>query len=182
MSDSGPYADSVQVAIADDKAIVRIRGRGSFQVSSAVKDFGSRAVQSGARTFLFDLTDCIGMDSTFMGTVAGLAFRLRKCAPAGRVLMLNLIPKTRNLLKTLGLDQVVETHMIDETPSELKPFTRQPDHALDEVETQSDRQTNAETALKAHEDLVRLSADNLPKFKDVIEFLREDVKQESAPS
>ncbi len=32
-----------------------------------------------------------------------------------------------------------------------------------------------ETILEAHEDLVAASADNLPKFRDVIEFMRDSV-------
>ena len=34
----------------------------------------------------------------------------------------------------------------------------------------------AETMLEAHENLVKLSPENLPKFKDVLTFLREDLK------
>jgi hypothetical protein len=35
--------------------------------------------------------------------------------------------------------------------------------------------------LEAHENLVRLSPENLPKFKDVLAFLREDLKRPDSP-
>lgn len=176
MSESGPAGDSVQVALFPDKAVVRIVGRGSFHVSTSVKDFGREAARRGARELIFDLRQCIGMDSTFMGVTAGLAFYLRKADPPGRVIMLNLSPKTRNLLKTLGLDQVVETHMQDEDLSAYADVLRR-EEELETVEDQADRAEKAETALDAHRDLVELTPENKPKFKDVIAFLEEDVAQ-----
>ena len=38
----------------------------------------------------------------------------------------------------------------------------------------------AETILEAHENLVELSPENLPKFKDVLTFIREDLKKKEA--
>jgi hypothetical protein len=51
--------------------------------------------------------------------------------------------------------------------------------AFTEIQQEGDnRKTTAETMLEAHEDLVRVSPENLPKFKDVLTFLREDLEQE----
>ena len=49
------------------------------------------------------------------------------------------------------------------------------DETDQESETRWDR---AETMLDAHEALVDVSAENLPKFKDVLAFLREDLDKE----
>jgi hypothetical protein len=114
-----------------------------------------------------DLADCIGMDSTFMGVLAGLSGRLKK---KGQTLeLINLSEKNAALLATLGVDQVI-SH-----------YSHSHGHALPESLAQSlptaeaTKKDLAETALKAHETLVELSEENQSRFKRVIEYLRADV-------
>ena len=64
---------SVQVGVAGPAAWVRVDGRGSFQNSSGLKDFAAEMKQRGIRQFVIDLKSCELMDSTFLGTLAGLA-------------------------------------------------------------------------------------------------------------
>src|SRR5450631_2319235 len=56
---------------------IRVEGRGSFQNSPALKEFSRKLIDEGRRKFVVDLKSCLAMDSTFMGTLAGLAIRLR---------------------------------------------------------------------------------------------------------
>lgn len=168
--------DRLLVAIQGDTAFVRVFGRGSFKVSSAMKQFGAAAVQEGVKRVVFDMRECLGMDSTFMGVLAGLAFRLRQSFN-GDMLMVNLSNRTRGLLATLGLDQLIRPHMAGSTPEELEQILgRWPPMSTLEAAPASQRET-AETMLEAHEKLVELSPENLPKFKDVLTFLREDLKK-----
>jgi anti-sigma B factor antagonist len=169
-------ADQLAVMVNDEIAYVRLRDRGSFKISKAMKQFGLSAIEGGATKLVVDLTDCVGMDSTFMGVIAGLAFRLRK-GNGGRVVMINLSPRTRGLLGTLGLDQLVETHMQGSTPAELSdPFLGSED--MDRIDQPSaSRKETAEMMLEAHENLVEVSPENLPRFKDVLTFLREDIRK-----
>jgi hypothetical protein len=109
------------------------------------------------------------MDSTFMGVLAGLSGRLKK---TGKMLeLINLSEKNANLLATLGVDQVLSFYKNDHG------------HVIPEQETQSlptdqaSKKEMAETALTAHEELTRLSEDNKPRFKRVIELLKEDVNR-----
>jgi len=169
--------DKLLVAIAKDTAFVRVQGRGSFKVSTAMKEFVAAAIERGCQRMILDMAECIGMDSTFMGVLAGLAVRLKAQAD-GRIIMLNLSLRTRGLLATLGLDQVIEPYMAGGTPEPLQalfPVTGEKLTSLDTLEGSS--RATAETMLEAHEDLVRLAPDNLPKFKDVLTFLREDLKR-----
>ena len=168
-------ADKLLVAKDARHAFVRVVGRGSFKVSPALKEFATAALTGDCMELVLDLRDCIGMDSTFMGVLAGIALRLR--ARNGRVVMINLSSRTRGLLGTLGLDQVVVPYLAGETPPELASLSsaESPLVALSDRE-RSTRET-AETMLEAHQNLVELSPDNLPKFKDVLAFLREDLKR-----
>ncbi|MBU1693346.1 MAG: STAS domain-containing protein [Verrucomicrobia bacterium] len=172
-----PSGDGLHVAIQGPLAFVRVLGRGTFKISSSLKEFAVRAINSGCRRLVLDMSECVGMDSTFMGVLAGLAFRLRT-VPDGRIVMVNLNQRTRGLLATLGLDEAVDPHLAGSWPEDLKPFLAgggKPLAALP-VEERDEAET-AQTMLEAHEDLVRLSPENLPKFKDVLTFLREDLKK-----
>jgi anti-sigma B factor antagonist len=119
------------------------------------------------------------MDSTFMGVMAGLAFRLKK-KNNGRLYMVNLSARTRGLLSTLGLDQLVETFMAGATPPEFQAVFTQGREMKTLASDESSRRETAEMMLEAHEHLVEVSPENLPRFKDVLTFLREDIKRAEA--
>ena len=168
--------DKLLVALGGDIALIRVLGRGSFKVSTALKDFSAAAIEKGVRSLVLDMAECVGMDSTFMGVLAGLALRLKQKS-GGRIAMINLSLRTRGLLATLGLDQVIDPHMAGATPENLRPFFQGVPHEMTALDTREISQfTTTETMLEAHEDLVKLSPENLPKFKDVLTFLREDLK------
>lgn len=175
MASNNKPTDQLLVAMDDRRAFVRVVGRGSFKVSPALKEFALAAIERGGVELILDMQDCIGMDSTFMGVLAGLALRLRE--RGGRVVMVNLSARTRTLLATLGLDQVVEPYMVGEPPPDLaKLLGGGPVLSAPAARERTMRET-AETMLEAHQNLVKISPENLPKFKDVLAFLREDLKK-----
>jgi len=160
--------DDLQAAITDHTVFVRVIGRGSFKVAAPLKQFVAKVTsQRPISTVAIDLKECIGMDSTFMGVLAGLAGRLKKTNQT--LELINLSDKNAQLLKTLGVDQVLSFyrdghgHQLAAQETESVPTD------------QASKKEMAETALQAHEKLVQISEENLPKFKRVIEFLKEDV-------
>lgn len=174
MQDADPVKDRLLVALQDKVGYVQVCGRGTFKVSSALKKFGLAAVESGCTRLLMDMAACVGMDSTFMGVIAGLATELKR-ARTGEIVMVNLSEKTRGLLATLGLDQVVQVHLEGCTPADVVL----PEGAGAQLEAleagDESRCATAETMLEAHENLVEMSPENYPRFKDVLTFLREDL-------
>ena len=179
MSEPKSQEERLSVAVVQRTALVRVEGRGSFKISTALKEFGASAVAGGARVLVVDLRVCANMDSTFMGVLAGLSGRLRTTA-RGRLILVNLSAKNRALIATLGLDQLVDAHDVGDTPKPLRVL-------LDETEVEGltpqpeSKRTTAETMLEAHELLSELTPENVPKFKDVLEYLREDVRRRSQP-
>ncbi len=163
-------SDDLQAAIDGDKLFVQVIGRGSFKVAAPLKQYIADVCQKKPiRTVALDLKECIGMDSTFMGVLAGLSGRLKKTDQT--LELINLSEKNANLLATLGVDQILAFYSHDHG------------HDIPEQETESlptDQATEkemAETALTAHQELTRLSEDNKPRFKRVIELLKEDVNR-----
>ena len=170
-----PSTDRALVALKDRDAFVRIEGRGSFKVSSALKQFADDCMQREIQRMLLDMTACIGMDSTFMGVLAGVATRMKR-ANGGVVILYNLSPRTRGLLATLGLDQIIQAFEAGATPTDMIPRDSDNLAPLQPSESQLER---AQTMLEAHEKLCEINPDNLPKFKDVLTYRREDVQKKS---
>lgn len=132
-----------------------------------MKEFAKEMVNRGHREFIVDLKNCPVMDSTFMGTLAGMALRLRELGQ-GQLHVVNLNERNSELLKNLGLDQLFSL----DGPSVNKVDT-EASKAIESKET--DRHEQAETMLEAHKALIEASPENVTKFKDVIEYLKQDL-------
>ena len=176
MADSDQQRDKLLVVLHDRTAYVHVTGRGCFNNSTTLKQFGTAAIEQDCQTLVLDMADCIGMDSTFMGVLAGLAFRLKQKSE-GEILMVNLSTRTRSLLATLGLDRVIRPFMAGSTPPEFQQVLTGPVELAPIEDKEVSKKETAATMLAAHENLVDLSEANIPKFKDVLTFLREDVRK-----
>jgi len=172
----GREADAVLAAIHKGAALVQVKGRGSFKVGPALKEFAATALTNGCRVFVFDMNDCTGMDSTFMGVLAGIAMKVKN-EPGARIALINMSPKTQNLLETLGVTRLVEIHAAGDTSDDVKSLFAGLVGAEALSSAIEDRKLTLETMLAAHEDLVKVSPDNLPKFKSVMAYLSADLKQ-----
>lgn len=160
----------VSVGTFNRTVCVKVEGRGSFQNSVGLKDFVKRMIQRGYRDFLVDLNACELMDSTFMGTLAGTALRLKEVGQGG-LRIVNANTRNRDLLAGLGLDQLFEVSGQQENfpiPSERLAVAN------------TDDQEHKQTALEAHEALVATDPANAIKFRDVIDFLKQDLGEEKA--
>src|SRR5918997_2346049 len=66
-------------------------------------------VTRGYREFVVDLEHCVMMDSTFMGTMAGVALKLKELGH-GHLHVVHCGQRSRELLTGLGLDQIFQIH------------------------------------------------------------------------
>lgn len=157
---------SILVGSSDRIVWIKVDGRGTFQNSPGVKEFVKQMIHRGSRDFVVDLGGCELMDSTFMGTLAGVALRLRELGQ-GSLKAINVNPRNAGLLENLGLDQlfVVEVGEAAPAPTDLREAS----------EPQTDEAAQKAAVLSAHEALVRADAANAVKFKDVIEYLRQEL-------
>jgi len=147
---------------------IKVEGKGSFLNSAGVKEFAKEMVNRGHREFVVDLRNCPVMDSTFMGTLAMIALRLREIGQ-GSLHVVNLNERNHDLLTNLGLDQLfsMDACGVRDSGSALRDSLQpapSPDHSA-----------QAETMLEAHEALVEADPENLTKFKDVLEYLKQDL-------
>ena len=128
-------------------------------------------LERGFRIFIVDLNSCSVMDSTFMGTLAGIALRLREFGN-GRLVVRNANQRNADLLENLGLNNLFE---IESKGSSAKSENHLEAAPL-EPKDSTDRSDQAACMIEAHEALVDADPENLARFKDVLEYLKQDLR------
>lgn len=172
---SGNTNDNLTAAYIDQTAVLRVEGRGSFKISPPLKQFIHQVLDThAANRILIDMSDCTGMDSTFMGVVAGVACMI-KSKPQFVFKLINLSEKNRKLLVTLGVDRVVDYSM-SQTGEEQNLLDHQTSDSQKLEADFSSKLDAAKATLEAHETLVDINPANYNKFKSVLEFLHNDVR------
>ena len=165
---------SILVGVNGPAVWVRVEGKGNFLNSGSLKEFAQEMVNRGYREFVIDLEHCAMMDSTFMGTMAAVALRLKELGQ-GHLHVAHCGTRSRDLLSGLGLDQIFDIRSNGATAPECKKMK---DDALDGVAAEKKERT--ETMLEAHEALCEAAPENLSRFKDVLDYLKQDLHKTTA--
>ncbi len=153
---------------------MKVEGKGSFLNSGNLKEFTREMVNRGYREFVVDLEDCVMMDSTFMGTMAGVALRLKELGH-GHLHVVHCGERSRSLLMGLGLDQIFDIHSNGTAAPQCELFQR--DKANGSA-TEQKKQVNTDM-LDAHEALCQAVPQNFSRFKDVLDYLKQDLHHET---
>ena len=70
--------DGIEVAETPTTAYVRVRGRATFKVAPAFRDYVSGEIERGKHGVLVDMTECVSVDSTFVGTLTSITLQCRR--------------------------------------------------------------------------------------------------------
>lgn len=170
----------ISVGCTDAEVYVRVEGRGTFQNSQSLRRFALDMVERGYKVFVVDLGPCLGMDSTFLGVLAGIGLRLRQGKNGGRVHVTNVSPRNLELLQTLGLDRLFA---VEERAAATEPQYQQlPDSDVADLKGPLNKNETTDLMLEAHNNLTEVDERNVPKFKDLTKFLRENIaRRRSGP-
>jgi anti-sigma B factor antagonist len=157
---------------------IRCEGKGSFLNSPAVREFGESRIKRGERCLVVDLNACTGMDSTFMGTLAGLASRISETE--GVLQVADPGERNRNSLEDLGLDFLME---IDPGEAVWKDVAEKARDLLKPKVAGLKAGTTLHTRhiLEAHEILSDANEANRKKFSGVVETLGEQLGTKPEP-
>ena len=165
---------SIQVGVNGNAVWVRVEGKGSFLNSGNLKEFTREMVNRGYREFVVDLENCAMMDSTFMGTMAGVALRLKELGH-GHLHVVHCGERSRNLLMGLGLDQIFDIHSNGTAAPQCDLLkTDNPNGSSPEQKKQV-----SVDMLDAHQALCDAVPQNLSRFKDVLDYLKQDLHNET---
>jgi len=159
-----------EVALCGDTVYVRAVGLASMRNTACLRDFLNKMRRQGYRTVIIDLEACTGMDSTFLGIMAGVADPLHQDESAS-VTVINGTEQQVKLLHRVGLAEFMDVVS--------KPVPRP------RVETQpmydgSTPEERVDLVLQAHRKLVELSADNEKEFGPFVARLEREMGKRGA--
>lgn len=167
---------SISFGLFNEFLWIRCSGRGSFSNSPTVKSLGDNYIASGGRLIVIDLETCSGIDSTFMGTLAGLSRRL--LPTGGAVQIASPSERCLSALESLGLDALLSI----EPPT--APWRGKVDQIRASLDTENDPtiHLNAKDqtlhVLNSHLTLSELSEENEEKFRNVTDCLKEELNRQ----
>ena len=169
----GASSSNLSVCVAAPVVFIKVCGRANFGSSVNFKTLIYELWQRGCTQFRLDLTDCLIMDSTFLGVLAGFGLKLAE-SPAQtnppRITLQNPHARIRDLLENLGIAHLFK--IVTESnpaPQKLEPVGQETGNPS--------KEELSRTCLEAHETLMAIDPANIPKFKDVAKFLAEDLKK-----
>jgi anti-sigma B factor antagonist len=179
MTKPGP---ALFVAVVERTAFIKVPGRANFNTSIDLKSLVTELRQRGFGDFILDLHECITMDSTFLGVLAGMVLRNNGNgngngggaggSEALDIELLNPNARVTDLLENLGVLDLFKVRNED-VPSTL---IFEPAHHLE-----PSREEVTRNCLKAHQTLMEANPENVPKFKEVTQFMAEDLKRLEKP-
>lgn len=159
------------VWVGDQAACVRVTGRANFTTSVDFKKLMQHLRTTGPARVLLDLTECVLMDSTFLGVLANEA-KNRCVSREGQiepgVELLNPNQRIRDLVDNLGVAHFFKLVQCEASKESFEPV--QPAQGVS-------REEITRTCLEAHLTLMNLNPNNVPKFKDVAHYFEETLKK-----
>ncbi len=161
------------VMVGEGFACIRIIGRANFGSSVDFKTLVDELRQKGFNCFILDLSECVLMDSTFLGLLAGLGLKLTtgNGGPVRHgVELFNPSPRITELLETLGV-----LNLFKITQGTFNPAG--PAQTLEHTPANPTKAEVTRTCIEAHQTLMALSPENAARFKDVTQFLAEGLKK-----
>jgi len=162
---------NLSVLVGKQSACIKICGRANFACSPDFKTLLNELARKGFIHFIIDLGECVLMDSTFLGVLSGFGMKLNpNGAPAERGIELhNASPRVGELLDNLGAAHLFKaTAGPLQLPADMTACTPQSQNPTHEEITR--------TSLEAHQALMAINPENVTRFKDVAQFLAEDLK------
>ena len=158
-----------QVDVSSRPIRVHICGRANFLNCSPLRTFFRKMVEKGNREFALDFSHCEGMDSTFLGILAGVAIQTKRSEPPGQVTLNGLGERNLELVRNLGLHRIVE--IVEDSSHGTGADSSQSEGLIKEDQSEAEKKA---MLIQAHEDLVKIDDSNLAKFQDLLTFLKNE--------
>ena len=141
-------AANISIWVGDKLVCFKIVGRANFTSSADFKAAVNRLLQRGYTCFVLDLTECLLMDSTFLGVLSGLVLRFsnrRDGEPSASLELLNPNARISDLLESLGIAHLFR--VVGGTASEYERLAQ-----LEQLPASTNKTQVTRTCLEAHRD------------------------------
>ena len=156
-------------------ACVKIVGRANFTSSLDFKTLIQELNDKGVSCFVLDLSECVLMDSTFLGVLAGFGLRMspgHEQSTGHSIELLNPNPRISELLENLGV-----LHLFKVVKGSSPGMAKDANDLVPAPSADRTREEITSNCLEAHRTLMEIDPANVPKFKEVTQFLAEDLKR-----
>jgi len=157
----------ISVAVEPPAAYLKIAGRAAVESSRDFKALVLKLSATGIRYFILDLRECLLMDSTFSGVLAGLV-ALPSAQPGTPTLccftLVQPNERVADLLDNLGVMPLVQRIQEGDVQTPSVSFEELPpgQHTKAEIAT---------NCLEAHRILMALKPENVAKFRSLEQTL-----------
>jgi anti-sigma B factor antagonist len=162
------------VLVGEKFACIRISGRANFASSIDFKTLVNELQQKGYRYFVLELSECQLMDSTFLGVLAGFGLKMmadNEKEHGAALELLNPNARITELLENLGvlhLFKLTQGELAIPAQAEIREHTPCCGHDKEQV---------TRACLEAHNILIGINPENAARFKEVTQFMAEDLKR-----
>ncbi|MBN1864038.1 MAG: hypothetical protein JW808_03975 [Victivallales bacterium] len=160
-----PGDATLSISVGETSFDVKVSGRATFSLGPSMRSLANR-IENENKDVMVNLSQCLGMDSTFMGILAMIALRGKK--NNRKVSIVNSSESSKKLLNGLGLGKLFTYK--DDSGHDTRQWKR-----LGRRDAGLGEQT--ETVLEAHKTLMETDVGNVEKFKDVVEQVEKDMKK-----
>jgi len=175
--------NNIVVGVSGQRVFVKVHGKANSQNGQPFCQFSNEIIKRGFREFVVDLAECSYMDSTFLGVLAGISLRLMPLN--GRIHLANLNPRCGETVASLGIDRLSTVDTCDfRMPASANGDQFPPPDTLQPLAAPQTGPANAESKarcaemmIEAHRTLMQIDPQNIPKFKDCVRFLAEDLEK-----
>jgi hypothetical protein len=163
--------DRIEVAVIDQSVYLKPYGFATQDNSLGIPDFLSAMFRSGCLVVLFDLSECKGMDSTFLGVMADAACG-RPRRRAKTAVVVNADEDALRQLRRVGLLGLVKVRKERiEQPEGLKM------RSIDFLHFPKTEMQRLETIRQLHEKLASLNEKNRTTFGSFLTMIEEELQQ-----
>jgi anti-anti-sigma factor len=159
--------------VGEKFACVKIIGRADFVSSVDFKRLLDELLQKGYTYFVLDLSECVLMDSTFLGVLAGFGLKLAPAQPARETAPIELYNPSARITEVL--DNLGVLHLFTLREKALPACDGSEPREYEPLCVGKAEITRA--CLEAHQTLMAINPKNVSKFKEVAAFLAEDLKK-----
>lgn len=147
-----------------DSVIIQIKGKANYQNASLLSKFLEKTLYHNFKKYCISFYECIEIDSTCLGILAGLLLKLQKIN--GVCLFCGLKERQLESIRLLGLDQFAQiVNDIEINNNDVKKCFLECENSI----------FNPNLILEAHKFLMELNARNKIRFQDVVHFLEKDI-------
>lgn len=160
-------APKIFLAFENGECHIKVKGRANFECSPPLRGMANNLENNKISAMTIDLSECSGMDSTFMGMLAMIALKVKQLGITATIL--NAGETNMKLLAGLGLQKLFKFE--NNLPQNNINWTEGTKNAT-RIET-------AQTVLDAHETLMTVDDENIKRFKNVVEFIKKDIESEA---